>query len=226
MKAFALEPTATSENFDEQGCLALNPDVAAAVRSRQIRSGRAHFDRFGHAEHRRMRLPLSEAFNELKQRKLDRLRDVIQLDIPHERTERFYDFLSDEVRRQFQIDHGSAESSNDYDSDAIAMFERHADGLVLDVGAGRRAVYYDNVVNFEIAPFDSTDVRGVAERLPFLDASFDAVISIAALEHVRDPFSAASEMARVLKPGGELILLRAVPAAIARLPAPLLQHDP
>jgi SAM-dependent methyltransferase len=205
MKAHPLETAATSDNFDEQGYLAVNPDVAAVVRSGRIASGRAHFDRFGRTEGRRMRLPVTDAFIEMKQRKLARLRALLQLDLPHELTSWFYDFLSDEVRRQFQIDDGSAESSNDYDADAIALFERHADGLVLDVGAGRRSVYYDNVVNFEIAPFNSTDVRGVAEKLPFIDGSFDALISIAVLEHVRDPFSAATEMARVLKPGGELI---------------------
>jgi len=47
-------------------------------------------------------------------------------------------------------------------------------------------------------------VIGVAEELPFIDNSFDAVISSAVLEHVRDPFSAAKEMTRVLKPGGKL----------------------
>jgi ubiquinone/menaquinone biosynthesis C-methylase UbiE len=51
---------------------------------------------------------------------------------------------------------------------------------------------------------DSTDVLGVAEELPFVDNAFDAVISVAVLEHVRDPFSAAKEITRVLKPGGKL----------------------
>jgi SAM-dependent methyltransferase len=53
--------------------------------------------------------------------------------------------------------------------------------------------------------YDSTDVLGVAEVLPFRDGAFDAVLSIAVLEHVRDPFRAAAEIVRVLKPGGKLI---------------------
>ncbi len=60
------------------------------------------------------------------------------------------------------------------------------------------------MVNYEIVNYDSTDVVGVAEELPFKDNSFDAVISVAVLEHVRDPFRAAREIARVLKPGGKL----------------------
>jgi SAM-dependent methyltransferase len=87
----------------------------------------------------------------------------------------------------------------------LDLIDRHRDGLVLDCGAGKRSVYYPNVVNFEIVAYDTTDVRGVGEVLPFVDASFDAVISIAVLEHVKDPFACAAEIARVLKPGGELI---------------------
>jgi SAM-dependent methyltransferase len=41
--------------------------------------------------------------------------------------------------------------------------------------------------------------------LPFKDGSFDAVISSAVLEHVKDPFRCAQEIIRVLKPGGDLI---------------------
>ena len=93
------------------------------------------------------------------------------------------------------------------------------------VARGRRAVYFDNVVNFEIVPYDTTDVRGVGEELPFRDASFDAVVSIAVLEHVKDPFRCAREIARVLKPGGELICAVPFLPALSRLSSPLLQHD-
>ena len=59
-------------------------------------------------------------------------------------------------------------------------------------------------MNFEIAPYDSSDVLGVGERLPFADASFDGVFSFAVLEHVKDPFKCAAELVRVLKPSGFL----------------------
>jgi SAM-dependent methyltransferase len=42
--------------------------------------------------------------------------------------------------------------------------------------------------------------------LPFKDGVFDAVISIAVLEHVKFPWMCAKEILRVLKPGGDLII--------------------
>jgi SAM-dependent methyltransferase len=45
-------------------------------------------------------------------------------------------------------------------------------------------------------------VRGDATRLPFADASFDAVIASEVLEHVPDDASALAELVRVLRPGG------------------------
>jgi len=49
-------------------------------------------------------------------------------------------------------------------------------------------------------------VRGDALDLPFADASFDRVMSICAIEHFDDGARALGEMARVLAPGGELVL--------------------
>jgi SAM-dependent methyltransferase len=45
-------------------------------------------------------------------------------------------------------------------------------------------------------------LAGDALRLPFADASFDAVICSEVLEHIPDYRSALTEIARVLKPGG------------------------
>ena len=43
---------------------------------------------------------------------------------------------------------------------------------------------------------------GVGEKLPYADASFDAVICVDVLEHVADLSQVLLEVARVLRPGG------------------------
>ncbi len=49
-------------------------------------------------------------------------------------------------------------------------------------------------------------LRARVEEMPFLDASFDAVVSTRALHHWRDPDAALREMERVLRPGGRFVL--------------------
>lgn len=50
------------------------------------------------------------------------------------------------------------------------------------------------------------DIVGDIHNLPFEDNSQEAVACMAVLEHVADPFTAARELYRVLKPGGFCIL--------------------
>jgi SAM-dependent methyltransferase len=49
-------------------------------------------------------------------------------------------------------------------------------------------------------------LEGRAERLPFPDATFDVVASVTVLCFVPDAAGAVREMARVLRPGGRLVL--------------------
>ena len=122
-------------------------------------------------------------------------------------TERSFNFLSRELREISGIRETENVSSLPYgDWELPDLIAEYADGLILDCGSGLRDVYYENVVNFEIVDYATTDVLGVGEYLPFADESFDAVISIAVLEHMRNPFACASEIARVVRPGGKIFI--------------------
>ncbi|HRE02413.1 MAG TPA: class I SAM-dependent methyltransferase [Ilumatobacteraceae bacterium] len=114
------------------------------------------------------------------------------------------DFLTDEVWQSAGLVETANVSSNRYDGTMLNLIHSLPDGLILDCGAGSQGIAFPNVVNLEVVDYPSTDVKAVGERLPFADASFDAVVSFAVLEHVRDPFACAAEMLRVLRPGGTL----------------------
>lgn len=203
MSGTAIDVLATSDNFDAEGYLAANPDVADAYRKGLIRSPRHHFDSHGKKEKRRQRVPFS--IEEMQTEKMRKIEPLLRLDMPHERRGVKYDFLTEALRKETGIVDTTAFSSHDYDPDALALIAEFKDGMVLDCGAGQKPTYHPNVVNFEIVDYTTTDVLGVGEALPFKDGVFDAVISIAVLEHVRDPFTCAAEIARVLKPGGKLL---------------------
>ena len=85
-------------------------------------------------------------------------------------------------------------------------------GRVLDAGAGRGAYrdlllrHADTYVGMDIGGSSATTVVGDAQRLPFVDASFDTVFCSQVLEHVPEPWLALAEFRRVLRPGGKLIL--------------------
>ena len=57
---------------------------------------------------------------------------------------------------------------------------------------------------------DVTLIEGAAEELPFEDASFDSVVSLAVLCSVHDPDRVLAEIRRVLRPGGRFIFLEHV----------------
>lgn len=113
-----------------------------------------------------------------------------------------YNFLPDSLSEEMKVDSFDYESAHGYPAPVLQLIEESSSGLILDCGAGLRKTLFDQVINFEPVPYPSTDVQGIAEALPFAENSFDAVVSLSVLEHVKDPKTAASEMVRVLKPGG------------------------
>jgi len=103
--------------------------------------------------------------------------------------------------------------------DAVADFARRlGDGaVVLDAGAGegqyRRWFGRQGYVGVDLGIGDpGWDYRGLdaiadLAQLPFRCESLDAAVNIVTLEHVVDPGSVLAELARVLRPGGRLLLV-------------------
>jgi 2-polyprenyl-3-methyl-5-hydroxy-6-metoxy-1,4-benzoquinol methylase len=58
----------------------------------------------------------------------------------------------------------------------------------------------------EFSTLDIDWIRADIQELPFADSSFETVISCETIEHVPSPSKAIAELARVLRPGGRLVL--------------------
>jgi ubiquinone/menaquinone biosynthesis C-methylase UbiE len=50
-------------------------------------------------------------------------------------------------------------------------------------------------------------IRGVGEHLPFADESFDLIVCVWVLEHLKDPIGTFSEVRRVLSRGGHFVFV-------------------
>lgn len=87
-------------------------------------------------------------------------------------------------------------------------------GTTLDLGAGlvghtdhaAAGTPPRHVVTLDIDTALRPDVTGDAHALPFADETFDTVVASQVFEHLHDPFVAASELCRVLKPGGRAVV--------------------
>ncbi len=149
--------------------------------------------------------PLDDAtscLGELERSGDEELRCVV-CDARYGRREHAFDLLTGELRAAAGVDPTENVSSWGYDPLADSVIA-DVDGLVLDNGSGCKNVYLDRVVNLEIVDYPTTDVLAVGERLPFADGAFAGALSLAVLEHVRDPFRCAREIARVVRPGGRI----------------------
>ena len=87
----------------------------------------------------------------------------------------------------------------DTNAEAIAFaISKLEDGTLLDVGCGRR--FFLNKLGRGLGcDLLGGDVLALAERLPFLDNSFDVVTCFHTLEHTRDLSRAIAELRRVAR---------------------------
>ncbi len=76
----------------------------------------------------------------------------------------------------------------------------------LDFGGHHITFAADKHRNGSPGHLQASFVAGDAERLPFRDASFDVVVWSEVIEHLMRPELAVWEVARVLRPGGTLVL--------------------
>ncbi len=81
--------------------------------------------------------------------------------------------------------------------------------LALDVGAGTspyaRLFHTKRLVRLDITPRESV-ICADCQRLPLRSGIADLILCTEVLEHVRDMRAALDEMARVVKPGGYLVV--------------------
>ncbi|MGZ3272721.1 MAG: class I SAM-dependent methyltransferase [Caulobacteraceae bacterium] len=83
------------------------------------------------------------------------------------------------------------------------------EGRTLEVGAGPGffAQYRRSDVVSDITPAPHVDQVVDVHAMPFADNEFDAVVGADVVHHLASPLRAFSEISRVLKPGGRLVLI-------------------
>jgi|tagenome__1003787_1003787.scaffolds.fasta_scaffold20950272_2 SAM-dependent methyltransferase len=94
----------------------------------------------------------------------------------------------------------------------LATHTRLLHGRLLDNGCGNQPFrtwyepHVDEVVALDATPSSGVSVLGFADRLPFPAHTFGTVLATEILEHVENAERAASEMFRVLRPGGHALV--------------------
>ncbi|MHB8682138.1 MAG: class I SAM-dependent methyltransferase [Acidimicrobiales bacterium] len=115
------------------------------------------------------------------------------------------------------------------DDERVIMALRHARGRVLDVGCGSNLFVrsYGSGVGVDVFAWSGCDlVVEDAAALPFEDGSFDTISFLACLNHVPNREEAMREAARLLAPGGQVLVTMIPPRLGAFIHWLRERHDP
>ena len=91
--------------------------------------------------------------------------------------------------------------------DRILAQCRQGSTLEIGSGIGNLKDYCPQLTSVDIVTGESVDVVSDAQALPFAGGSFSNIVAVDTLHHVACPFHMLRESARVLRPGGRLLLL-------------------
>lgn len=100
------------------------------------------------------------------------------------RNKKLFDWVSVNGRGKRILNLGSGNGLFD------SYLDEHIEFINLDIAHGKKNLHLIADAHF----------------IPFSDNSFDIVYSIAVLEHVKKPWIVASEITRILRPGGHVVL--------------------
>ena len=96
-----------------------------------------------------------------------------------------------------------------YFKERLSNVPAHSSILDLGIGPdqfGDLTERFAQVVGMDFRPYEPVDVVGdITKKLPFKNASFDAIILSNVLEHIPNTEDALKEARRVLRPGGYII---------------------
>ncbi|MES2496261.1 MAG: class I SAM-dependent methyltransferase [Pseudomonadota bacterium] len=201
---------ATADNFDADRYLIANPDIAAWARHGG--DPRFHLDSHGIAEGRKQ---IGRAFHDtLRARRRAKYAHFAGIFDPARGAGGAFAFL--EEPGAFPIGYGgAAHSLSDYDGESahggLGQYDdeiaANPDRLYLDIGCGLRPDMFDNCLYVEVYPSRSADlVMAPACTYPIADTSVDGIGCFAVMEHMTEPWIAAAEFRRMLKPGGLLFV--------------------
>lgn len=83
------------------------------------------------------------------------------------------------------------------------LVKKYVGKRILNIGAGKERLGKEVIT---IDRFEAADILGDAQSLAIKSSSMDLALSIAVLEHLKEPYQAIQELKRILKEGGEVYI--------------------